>query len=113
MSKELVTKDKHDARKIYDQYSTSLRKRKISPEFEEILELSSDDRCFRVKIVGTTTIEDLLTIIERVNAVIIPASWDKLLVSAVVYATKKQIKELLKKDKVKYIKLYEPVSKSK
>jgi hypothetical protein len=110
MSKDFMSKDKHHARKMYDHYSKSLRSRKISPEFQEMLELSDDDRCFRLKIVGSTTIEDLLAVIENAGVKPIPGGWNKILISVIVYANKKQIIKLLEKDQVKYIRYFESES---
>lgn len=107
MVKDIMQKDSHTARKIYDEYSRSQRSRKISTEFEERLRLSDDDRCFRVKVMGKDSLEDLLLALEKTGVKPVPGSWSKPLISAVVYANKKQIYRLLERDEIKYIRYIE------
>ncbi len=107
MPKHIIDKDTHTARKIYDEYSISQRSRKISPEFEEMLNLSDEDRCFRVRVVGKNSLENLLTVLEKSGVKPVPGSWSKPLISAIVYANKKQIYKLMESDEVKYIRYLE------
>ncbi|WEU41013.1 MAG: hypothetical protein OdinLCB4_003685 [Candidatus Odinarchaeum yellowstonii] len=107
MPKHIIDKDSQTARKIYDEYSKSQRSRKISPEFEEMLNLSDEDRCFRVRVVGKTSLEDLLLALEKSGVKPVPGSWSKPLISAIVYANKKQIYKLMERDEVKYIRYIE------
>ncbi|MHA1754760.1 MAG: hypothetical protein ACTSYR_04515 [Candidatus Odinarchaeia archaeon] len=107
MSKHLITEDGHKARKLYSDYSKSLKERKISPEFKERLDLSDDDRCFKVKVVGSGSLDELLYVLDKTGVKPIPGGWDKILVSAIVYATKKQILKLITMNEIKYIKFIE------
>jgi len=110
MPRNIIDKDSQTARKIYDEYSRSQRSRKISPEFEERLNLSDDERCFRIRVVGKNSLEELLIALEKAGVKPVPGSWSKPLISAVVYANKKQIYTLLERDEVKYIRYIEKES---